>query len=124
MMADLIRKDDELVSFRCPGCDTTHSINVDSSERPRWTWNGSADKPTFTPSVLVRSGHHLPGHKPGWPCWCTYNQAELAKGNEPSGFDCNVCHSFITDGQIQFLSDCTHALAGQTVQLPKWEVSE
>ena len=26
-----------------------------------------------------------------------------------------VCHSFVSDGQWQFLGDCTHALAGQTV---------
>ncbi|MGT2429227.1 hypothetical protein ACU4HD_11865 [Cupriavidus basilensis] len=25
-----------------------------------------------------------------------------------------ACHSFVTDGHIQFLGDCTHALAGQT----------
>jgi hypothetical protein len=31
-----------------------------------------------------------------------------------------VCHSFITDGQIQFLGDCTHPMAGQTVPIPKW----
>lgn len=30
-----------------------------------------------------------------------------------------VCHSFVTDGRIQFLSDCTHSLAGQTVDLPE-----
>jgi hypothetical protein len=29
-----------------------------------------------------------------------------------------VCHSFITDGFIQFLDDCTHPLAGQTVEIP------
>jgi hypothetical protein len=28
------------------------------------------------------------------------------------------CHSFIKAGQIQFLADCEHALAGQTVPLP------
>jgi hypothetical protein len=28
------------------------------------------------------------------------------------------CHSFVTDGQIQFLDDCTHSLKGQTVPLP------
>jgi hypothetical protein len=28
-----------------------------------------------------------------------------------------VCHSLIRDGQIQFLTDCTHELAGQTVPL-------
>jgi hypothetical protein len=31
------------------------------------------------------------------------------------------CHSFIRDGQIQFLSDCTHALAAQTVDIPDWD---
>lgn len=25
------------------------------------------------------------------------------------------CHSFVTDGHIQFLADCTHSLVGQTV---------
>lgn len=28
------------------------------------------------------------------------------------------CHSFVTDGRIQFLADCTHSLKGQTVDLP------
>lgn len=32
-----------------------------------------------------------------------------------------VCHSFIRDGQMQFLGDCTHDLAGQTVDLPEWD---
>ncbi len=31
-----------------------------------------------------------------------------------------VCHSFLTDGRIQFLDDCTHAMAGQTVDLPSF----
>jgi hypothetical protein len=35
-----------------------------------------------------------------------------------------VCHSFVTDGKIQFLSDCTHALAGQTVALPDWPTED
>jgi hypothetical protein len=30
-----------------------------------------------------------------------------------------VCHSFVTDGNIQFLNDCTHSLKGQTVSLPE-----
>ncbi len=29
------------------------------------------------------------------------------------------CHSFIHSGKIQFLPDCDHALAGQTVDLPE-----
>lgn len=30
-----------------------------------------------------------------------------------------VCHSFVRDGRIQFLGDCTHKLANQTVDLPE-----
>ncbi len=53
-----------------------------------WKFNGDYEKPTVTPSLLVTNGNPL------------YR-----------------CHSFITDGRIQFLSDCTHELAGQTVDL-------
>ena len=28
-----------------------------------------------------------------------------------------ICHSFIRDGFIEYLSDCTHSLAGKTVEL-------
>jgi hypothetical protein len=31
------------------------------------------------------------------------------------------CHSYVTNGRIQFLSDCHHSLAGQTVELPDWD---
>ena len=37
------------------------------------------------------------------------------------------CHSFVRAGTWQFLSDCTHTLAGQTVpvpNLPGWAVEE
>jgi hypothetical protein len=30
------------------------------------------------------------------------------------------CHSFVRDGNIQFLSDCDHDLAGQTVPILPW----
>lgn len=59
----------------------------------RWTVSGTPEKPTIRASVLVRT---------------------LIEGN-PDG----VCHSFVTDGKIEFLSDSTHALAGQTVELPE-----
>jgi hypothetical protein len=29
-----------------------------------------------------------------------------------------MCHSFIKSGQIQYLGDCTHHLAGKTIELP------
>jgi hypothetical protein len=35
--------------------------------------------------------------------------------------DNNCCHSFVVAGRIQFLTDSTHRLAGQTVAIPDWE---
>lgn len=109
------------LAFRCPGCKTTHSVNVGDGPGPRWAWNGDVDKPTFTPSVLVQSGHYVPGSDPRG-CWCTYN-AQHYKDEDPD-FKCFVCHSFVTDGRIQFLGDCTHALAGQTVDLAEFAREE
>lgn len=82
------------LAFECPGCGQLHAIPTTG---PRaWEFNGDLARPTFAPSILVRwtSG---PEHQAG------------------------VCHSFVRDGQIQFLGDCTHTLAGKTVPLPEVE---
>lgn len=110
-MAKVTKATDETLMFWCPGCEEAHGVKVDGSRG--WGWNGSLDLPTITPSILVRSGHHIPEHK--GPCWCTFDWG----GRKPS-FECKICHSFVTDGKIQFLGDCSHALAGQTVELPEW----
>lgn len=92
--------------FWCPGCDRAHQVRVGDGPGPRWTWNGSADRPTFAPSVLVT--WQEPSDDPS----LASDSAHDVK---------RVCHSYVTDGQITFLGDCTHALAGQTVALPeKW----
>jgi len=75
--------------FACPGCGFDHWFKT-TGGAPRWTWNGSFDRPTLSPSLLVTTP--TPGRR---------------------------CHSFIRDGRIQFLRDCDHALAGQTVDLPE-----
>lgn len=81
--------------FTCPGCDMDHAIYTAEYPHPgpRWTFNGDLVHPTFAPSLLVR--------------WT------FGKKREPK-----VCHSFIRGGNIEFLNDCTHALAGKTVPLP------
>lgn len=96
--------DDELNwIFYCPGCKTHHGI---STREPRpWNWNGDVNKPTFSPSLLVKMG---PLADP---------ITHLAPKDAPH----RVCHSFIKDGFIQFLGDCTHQLAGQTVEIPEIE---
>jgi hypothetical protein len=75
--------------FLCPGCECGHLFTVGPNG---WTWNGSMEKPTFTPSLL-----------------CNQDMPE------------SRCHSFVRDGMIQFLGDCYHKLAGQTVEIPDWD---
>lgn len=93
--------------FWCPGCNEAHVVG------PTWAYNGNPDAPTFSPSILVRSGHY---YQPDKQCWCSHKEQT---GEDPP-FKCFQCHSFVRDGQIEFLSDCTHALAGKTVPLPDW----
>ncbi len=115
--ARLIGTDDRRLIFRCPGCGCLHAPRV--AGPGAWTWNGSLERPTLQPSILLRTGHHALGYQTGSGCWCTFDAERVKVGKEPSGFTCGVCHSFVTDGRIQFLDDCTHALAGQTVDLPE-----
>jgi hypothetical protein len=118
-MSKLHQMADGMYAFHCPGCGSSHQVTVEGTRNgslAKWGWNGSIDKPTFSPSILIRSGHYADGLS--GQCWCTYN---AARPNEPASFVCSVCHSFVADGRIQFLGDCTHALAGQTVEIPEWE---
>jgi len=75
--------------FKCPGCKYLHPFHVNSHPNgSKWNFNGDVNKPTFTPSLLVND-HHPESR----------------------------CHLFLTEGKIQFLSDCHHELAGQTVEM-------
>lgn len=90
------------VGFRCPGCKETHHVIIEHGKSPCWGFNHDYDKPTFTPSILVR--------------WSEPSDVE-GEFDDTSKDRQMVCHSFVTDGRIQFLGDCTHELAGRTVDL-------
>lgn len=100
---------DDRLAFWCPGCDEAHTIRHGTGPPPRWTWNGNAEHPTFKPSIKVTGTQRLTDDE--------YARVMRGEKIEPRPM---CCHSFITDGRIQFLGDCTHALAGQTVELPPW----
>lgn len=89
------------VAFWCPGCNEAHAIRTEGAggryNQARWDWDGNAEAPTISPSILTRT--------PVDP---------LLGGGEM------VCHSFVRAGQIEFLADCTHHLKGQTVPMPEW----
>lgn len=99
-----------LVALWCPGCKEAHQVRVDAAHGSAWGFNGSGDAPTFTPSVLVQGKRRITDDE----------HARIMAGEKVILPD-TTCHSFVTEGRIQFLGDCTHALAGQTVQLPDFE---
>lgn len=119
-LSPLLRRDRAgRLGFWCPSCGEAHWISIAPQH---WTWNGRSELPTFTPSILVRSGHYLDGVKAGEEgCWCRYN-ADHPEDGIP--FSCLRCHSFVTDGRIQYLSDCSHHLADQTIPIPAWPSPE
>ena len=82
------------LAFYCPGCKCSQRVtikrNPEIPQGPLWTFNGDYEKPTIRASVLTQ--------------WNIKDKP-------------HVCHSFITDGKIEFLNDCTHELAGQTVEM-------
>ena len=80
--------------FECPGCGGGHIVHVRPYKNEvgaSWDFSHNMEFPTFTPSLLTK----------------------LNRSDEPV----RICHLFITNGQIRFLADCTHNLAGQTVDM-------
>lgn len=104
-------------TFYCPGCESHHAVYVAGEylpDGPKWTWNGSKESPTFKPSLLI--SYNL------WsPPLTSENHDEWKRNPWEQKEVPFICHSFITDGDIQYLSDCTHKLAGQTIPLPDME---
>jgi hypothetical protein len=92
------------VCFWCPGCDEAHCVSTG--------WQIDREAVSLSPSVLV-GGVQWPKSGP------FYKPGHVA----PAG-GATTCHSFVTAGRIQFLTDSTHGLAGQTVDLPEWPIGE
>lgn len=110
----------KIVIITCPGCNTNHYLNTDPDryydvgktvKMPCWQFNGNMDAPTFSPSLLVKTGKHV---NPNFVNDVPESDREWAKSPQAN----IICHSFIRDGNIQFLGDSTHPLAGKTVGLP------
>lgn len=100
--------------FWCPGCLCCHGLWVTPFRNgvtgATWTFNGNKDKPTFNPSVLVRWETWEPPVTPG-------NLEQWKQRPWPQTKVQHVCHSFVRDGMIVYLGDCTHSLAGRTIPM-------
>lgn len=79
--------------FECRGCKLGHAVHIKPHKNDlgaSWTFDGNLDAPTFSPSILskVEAPHKM-----------------------------MICHLFVRGGRIEYLGDCTHELAGQTVEM-------
>lgn len=119
---------DNGLSFWCPGCNGPHRIQHGAGAGPRWGWNGDSERPVFTPSVLVTWTEPA---NIGNPEAMKQDLAEAQCRRDAGEQNVRVpqadkvCHSFVgcngaQPGQIIFLGDSTHAMAGQTVELADW----
>lgn len=101
MLLREIVKSNEVIGyqFKCPGCGGEHSVSIHphyNQDGSSWHFDGNLYAPTFSPSILERTRF-------------TGDRAD------------RVCHSYVTGGEIRFLTDCTHELAGLTVSLGDFE---
>jgi hypothetical protein len=102
-ISPVLRKEGPFYSHWCPGCEEMHRIHVDApnSSGACWVFDGNIKLPTFTPSINIRIG-----------------PMPTVPFGRPDAGKMHICHYFLKVGQIQFLSDSTHLLAGKTILLP------
>lgn len=124
----------EGLTYWCQGCQEAHGINTAGGGAGRsWTWNGDADKPVFSPSVLSRTYRYPENYDPD----SNPEHAEILGAFEPGGGGHEWmmnhpkwgkrCHTFVgcngaQPGEVIFLDDCTHGLRGvhPFPDLPDW----
>lgn len=84
----------------CPACEGYHRIHVEKPNHINavWSWNQNIVCPSFVPLINISA-------------------------TDPDDGELRYrCHYSITDGNLIYCSDCTHALSGKTVQLPRMPI--
>lgn len=84
-----VKDGDKTTGYIITSPDTGQDIMFDN----RWTFNGDFEHPTFWPSMVVDIKHEVPSDG-------------LVRE-----------HFFVRNGKIQYLRDCNHEMAGQTVDM-------
>ena len=100
LSAFLVKKGGQLWHY-CPACDDLHSVAIDEPYKngSRWDFDGNVEKPSLSPSVKVT----------------------VCRTHDPD-FENKICHYFLKNGRFEYLSDCTHKLAG--MRIPMVEIPE
>lgn len=82
-------------AIECPACKNGHLFYTEipnPRNGAKWVMTGTLESPTFSPSIVVTCDSCNNGLK-------------------------QVCHSFVEDGHIRYLDDCTHEFRGKRVRL-------
>lgn len=92
----LVKDEAGMLIFYCP-CGLCGEVRI---KKNRWKLSGTPDAPTITPSIntVINPSDH-PHYNP---------EVKTSR-----------CHILVQDGKIHYLDDCTHALAGKTIDLPE-----
>lgn len=77
----------EMLLFWCPGCKESHCANIEKPNQWGAKWTWDGN---LTQATLTPSIHYPQTPK---------------------------CHFFVRAGKIEYLPDCDHSLAGQTVPM-------
>jgi hypothetical protein len=114
--------------FWCPGCNEPHRVTISQGGGSGWTWNNDAERPVFSPSVLVTGHDFTVKGRADYEAW--YADGCQRGESAPHKFESmdTRCHSFVgcngaAPGQIVFLGDCTHSKANSVMDLPDWPES-
>lgn len=101
------------LSFFCPGCLKDHTVRLSATGQTNWwSWNHDITDPSFELSIKVEftkiteEGRKL-----------IEAMAPLPTGVKRYPCTDEICHSWVTNGNIRFFDDSTHNLAGKTVPL-------
>ena len=80
--------------FYCTGCNCHHLVTTErkNDRGAQWRFNGNMEAPTFYPSIHI---------------WVLTSDEKKK----------TICHSYVSNGFIQYLLDSDHELKGQTIEL-------
>ena len=101
----------------CPGCGRRHAFEIEkpNSSGSVWSWNGSIEAPSFSPSMHITSS--VPAVS-GAELKAILLRRQAGEQVEIPYHRITICHYYLREGRIEFLSDSGHTLAGQSVDLP------
>ena len=96
--------------IKCKQGDHYHSFTspfIIIPSNSHWVWDGSVECPTIRPSVKETRG-------------VSGQSYEDFKRTGPS----YINHYYITQGKIEYISDCTHESANKTEDIEPWTEEE